>query len=139
MGTLPCDQIRDQYYVYMHVCVYIYMLFQKGLENPNQPLIQFLPPLPMAIPQSLVEAQGWAHYSIAHALGDKADEQVLLWSKETLGFSSSFSGMCFPERALQYLGVARKALRPDLPLLSVTWSYLWAIHMANGGSRTSPQ
>ena len=76
----------------------------------------------MAVPTSQwLEAQKWAHHAVAHVHGGHEHKAgALFWSESPLGCSSMFSGMVYPDRALQYLSAARKRVEPTLPEIAVT-------------------
>lgn len=65
----------------------------------------------------LVEHHKWAQLAITHVLGTHGSGAVL-WQKHPLGFSSMFSGTCYPERALTYISAARRDVAPDSKDLS---------------------
>ena len=88
-----------------------------------QPFVVFFPFHVIMAESSnvLVEHHKWAQLAITHVLGTHGSGAVL-WQKHPLGFSSMFSGTCYPERALTYISAARRDVAPDSKDLSVPWS-----------------
>ena len=74
----------------------------------------------MSVPSpALVEHQRWAKVGISH-VGD-AHADSLLWQSRCIGSSSMFSGCGYPERALQYIDVARREVMSAAVPLTETW------------------
>lgn len=69
-------------------------------------------------PPKLVEAQTWGSKAVAFAMKNIKKQDVLLCGKETIGVSSMFSGMVYPERALEYLSAGRRLVIDGAPTLT---------------------
>ena len=74
------------------------------------------------VPDVLRQHATWAREAIGHVLGKHgANNGALLWGKNTIGTTSMFSGVGFPERALAFVDAARRMHCGDSPPLTVTW------------------
>ena len=74
--------------------------------------------IPMAESDNvLVNLQRWAQHAVNHVKGGHGSG-ALLWETRPIGSSSMFSGTCYPERALAYIGAARKMQDPTLKELT---------------------
>ena len=65
-------------------------------------------------PPSLLEIQRWAYVGIEWCMLRDPGQKTMLFSSETFGTQSNFSGAAFSERSKQYINVARKSLLPHL-------------------------
>ncbi len=73
------------------------------------------------VPDVLVQQATWAKVAISHVLGTHGGNGSLLWGKHKLATSSMFSGVGYPERALEFISAARQAHIPGMPDLTVPW------------------